>query len=281
MPGRAGSLYLPCVGGTLPAHPATSGGWPIETDPNQSPGARRVILVTGAARRIGATIARGLHAAGCDLALHYRHSQTEVSALSAELESARPGSVLTLQADLSQADRLPGLVAATIDRFGKLDGLVNNASAFFPTPLGTISAADLDALFAVNVSAPLLLAQAAAPHLRRSRGAIVNLVDIYADYPKAGFLAYSASRAAMATMTAGLAAELAPEVRVNAVAPGAILWPESAGNEAERSAIMDSIPLGRTGTVEEVARAVSALLLELTYVTGQVLRVDGGRTATF
>lgn len=278
---RTGSLYLSCACGPPVSAPGgPSGGWPIETDPIQCPDGRRVILVTGAARRIGAAIARDLHRRGCDLALHYRHSQADIAALTDELESARAGSVLSLQADLARVDRLPGLIAAAIDRYGRLDGLVNNASAFFATPMGTLSAPQLDTLFTVNVTAPLLLAQAAAPHLRRSRGAIVNLVDIYAETPKAGFLAYSASRAAMSTVTTGLAAELAPEVRVNAVAPGAILWPEESGNQADRKAIMDSIPLGRTGTPDEIAHAVSALLLDLTYVTGQVLRVDGGRTAT-
>lgn len=264
----------------LRAHPDPVEAGPIEPDLTPRQGERRVVLVTGAARRIGAAIARRLHASGCDVVLHYRHSQADAAALQAELEAERAGSVLMLQADLADADRLPSLVDAAIDRFGRLDGLVNNASAFFPTPLGAIPASDLDALFAVNVRAPLLLAQAAAPHLRRQQGAIVNLVDIYGDYPKPGFLGYSASRAAMASMTTGLAAELAPQVRVNGVAPGAILWPEASGDEAERRAIMDNIPLGRIGTPEEVAAAVSVLLLELTYVTGQVLRVDGGRTAT-
>lgn len=267
------------------APPASAAGEPrggrsIETDPIQRQGDRRTILVTGAAKRIGAAIARDLHARGCNLALHYRRSQEDISALADELGSARAGSVLTLQADLVDVDRLSGLVEAAIDRYGRMDGLVNNASAFFPTPMGTIAAPQLDTLFTVNVTAPLLLAQAAAPHLRRSQGAIVNLVDIYAQTPKADFLAYSASRAALATVTTGLAAELAPDVRVNAVAPGAILWPESSAGASERQAIMDRIPLGRTGTAEEVARAVAALLLDLTYVTGQVLRVDGGRTAT-
>lgn len=239
-----------------------------------------MVLVTGAARRIGAAIARELHAAGCDLALHCHRSEAEMSDLCAELEALRTGSTLALRADLADEERPQDLVAAAVARFGRLDGLVNNASAFFPTPMGAIGRSELEALFSVNVAAPVLLAQAAAPHLRRSRGAIVNLTDIYAEYPKRGFLGYSASRAAMAAVTAGLAAELAPEVRVNAVAPGAILWPESDAEDGDREEILRRTPLGRTGTAQEVARAVAALLLDLGYVTGQILRVDGGRTTT-
>ena len=243
---------------------------------NIDPG-RPVALVTGAARRIGAAIARTLHAAGCDLALHCHRSRAELDALAAELDGVRAGSVLVLQADLAEFDRLPELVAGAVGRFGRLDALVNNASAFFPTRLGETTPAQWDALFAANARAPFFLAQAAAPHLRAARGAIVNLVDIHAERPLRDHALYGMSKAALAYMTRALALELAPEVRVNAIAPGAILWPEDGKDDAAKAAILARTPLGRTGTVEEIAEAVRWLLRDARYTTGQVLRVDGGR----
>jgi pteridine reductase len=242
------------------------------------PSARPVVLVTGAARRIGAANARALHAAGFDLALHCRSSRTELDALRGELEAARPDSTLALQADLADAGAAPVLVADTLRRFGRLDGLVNNASAFHPTPLGEITPADWDALFAVNARAPLLLAQAAAGALRGARGAIVNLVDIYAERPLPGYGVYSMSKAALTAATRALACELAPEVRVNAIAPGAVLWPESGKDAAARADILVRTPLARAGQPAEIAGAVLWLLRDAGFVTGQVIRVDGGRT---
>ena len=237
-----------------------------------------VALVTGSARRIGAAIARRLHAAGYDLALHYRGSATEMDALVSELEHARPHSTLTLQADLAEFDRLPELVARTVGHFGRLDALVNNASAFEPTPVGTTTPLQWDALFASNARAPFFLAQAAAPHLKASAGAIVNLVDIYAERPLGGHTVYCMAKAALLMATRSLALELAPDVRVNAVAPGAILWPEQAhGESAKQAAILARTPLARTGTADEIAEAVHWLLQGATYTTGQVIRVDGGR----
>jgi pteridine reductase len=238
---------------------------------------RRAVLVTGAARRIGATIARALHADGCDLALHYRGSHDAAIALRDELEHARPGSVLLLRADLGEFDRLPELVAQAIGRFGRLDGLVNNASSFSPTPFGGVTPAQWDELFASNARAPFFLAQAAAPHLRAARGAIVNLVDIYASRPLRGHAVYSMAKAALAMATKALALELGPDVRVNAVAPGAILWPENGADASARDAMLARTPLGRTGTPGEVAEAVRWLLFDATFCTGQVLAVDGGR----
>lgn len=237
---------------------------------------RPVALVTGAARRLGAAIARRLHAAGHDLALHYRDSGEDMAALVAALERDRPGSTLALQADLAEYDRLPELVAHTVGRFGRLDALVNNASAFSPTPLGTITPADWDAQFLVNARAPVILAQAAAPHLRGARGAIVNLVDIYAERPLRDHIVYGMSKAALVAATHALALELAPQVRVNAVAPGAILWPEGKP-EAAKETILAKTPLARTGTEDEIAEAVRWLLQDATYTTGQTIRVDGGR----
>ena len=243
---------------------------------------RPVALVTGAARRIGAAIARRLHADGFDLALHYRDSAPDMQTLSDELLALRADSVLMLQAELSQFDRLPELVAHAVGRFGRLDALVNNASQFFSTPFATTTPAQWDALFSTNVRAPFFLAQAAAPHLRASRGAIVNLADIHGERPLRGHAVYGMGKAALVHMTRALALDLAPEVRVNAVAPGAILWPEPDADggdkdDATKAALLARTPLQRLGTPGEIAEAVRWLLRDATYMTGQVLRLDGGR----
>jgi len=246
----------------------------MPTPPN---GTAPVALVTGSARRLGAAIVRRLHAEGFNVTIHCRDSRREADALAGELEQARPGSALVLQADLAEFDRLPGLVAGTVGHFGRLDALVNNASAFFPTPVGETTPADWDTLLASNARAPFFLAQAAAPHLQHSRGAIVNLVDLYAERPLAGHAVYCMAKAALLAMTRSLALELAPRVRVNAVSPGAILWPEEGGGGTSRHEMLERTPLARTGTPEEIASAVHWLLREATYSTGQVLYLDGGR----
>ena len=241
-------------------------------------GERPVALVTGAARRIGAVIARALHAAGYDLALHCHHSRAELDALIAQLETTRPHGTLALQADLGDTVALPALVAMTLARFGRLDGLVNNASAFYPTPIGTVTAAQWDELFAANARAPLFLAQAAAPHLKATHGAIVNLVDIYAERPLAQHGVYCMAKAALAMATRSLALDLAPDVRVNGVAPGAVLWPEAGKDHADRRQLIANTPLKRAGTPDDVAGAVLWLLRDAPFVTGQIIRVDGGRS---
>lgn len=242
------------------------------------PESKPVVLITGAAKRVGAVIARTLHAAGYDVALHHRRSASEASALQAELESARPGSTLVLQAELSQFDRLPELIAQTIGRFGRLDALVNNASAFYPTPIGVVTPTMWDDLFAANARAPFFLAQAAAPHLKKSGGAIVNLVDIYAERPLKEHTVYSMAKSALAMMTLSLARELGPEIRVNGVAPGAVLWPEHGKSESAKAALLETIALRRVGQPEDVAEAVRWLVQDAHYTTGQILRVDGGRS---
>ena len=238
---------------------------------------RKVALITGAARRIGAAIARCLHADGYDLALHYRASKAEMDALVAELDSTRPGSVISLRADLSEFDRSPELIARTVGRFGRLDALVNNASSFYPTPIGTATPMQWDELFASNARAPFFLAQAAAPHLRAARGGIVNLGDIHGERPLANHAIYCMAKAALLMLSKSLARDLAPEVRVNAIAPGAILWPEHGGDSAAQSAMLARTPLSRLGAPEEIAAAVSWLLGDASYVTGETLHVDGGR----
>jgi pteridine reductase len=239
---------------------------------------RPVALITGAAKRIGAAIARALHATGYDLALHYRHSRNEMDALCAELESARAGSTCPVQADLADIAHIPGVVETCISRFGRLDALVNNASAFYSTPVGSVTTAQWNELFASNAQAPFFLAQAAASHLKSSRGGIVNIVDIYAEYPLAGHAVYSMAKAALAMMTLALAQELGPDVRVNAVAPGAILWPDAGKDYADREELVARTPLKRTGTPEDVAAAVLFLLRDAKFTTGQIIKVDGGRS---
>lgn len=237
----------------------------------------RVVLITGAARRIGAQIASTLHAAGWSVALHANRSHDELQQAAFAMELARPGSVLALRADLADAGAAEDLVGQVMAHYGRIDALVNNASNFFPTPLGQITAAGFDSLMAVNARAPLLLAQAAATQLRRHNGAIVNLTDYHAHAPKREHAAYCAAKAALAMITRMLALELAPQVRVNAVAPGAILWPEQGGSEAARNALLLRTPLARLGTPAEVAEAVRWLLEDASFLTGQTLGVDGGR----
>ncbi|HTI97192.1 MAG TPA: pteridine reductase [Rudaea sp.] len=238
---------------------------------------RPVVLITGAAKRVGAQIARTLHAAGYDLALHYRHSRSEMDALCADLNKARADSACALQADLVDVENLPRIVAGCIARFGRLDALVNNASTFYATPVGTVSPAQWEELFASNARAPFFLAQAAAPHLKNAQGSIVNIVDIYAERPLPSHSVYCMAKAALAMMTLALARELAPEIRVNGVAPGAVLWPESGKAYADQRELVARTPLQRAGAPDDVATAVLFLLRDARFTTGQIVRVDGGR----
>jgi pteridine reductase len=240
------------------------------------------ILVTGGARRIGAQISRVLHAAGCNVVVHCNRSLAEADALAAELNNERADSVEVVQGDLHDAGDLAALVERSARSFGRLDGLVNNASSFYPTALDSLTEANWDDLVGANLRAPLFLAQAAAPHLRKTRGAIVNIVDIHAERPLKGFVVYTVAKAGLAGLTRSLALELAPAVRVNGVSPGAILWPEGDDqySSEERSRIIRQTPLQRAGTPADIAGAVKYLLLDAPYVTGQILSVDGGREIT-
>lgn len=236
-----------------------------------------VVLITGAAKRIGRSMAKCLHAKGFFVAIHHRNSASEAEQLRQELEQIRPDSVLVLQAELSEFDRLPEIIAKTVGRFGRLDALVNNASSFFPTPIGTTQDSDWQKLFASNAWAPFFLSQAAAPHLQASKGSIVNIVDIYAERPLQQHTVYCMAKAALAAMTKSLAKELAPHVRVNGIAPGAILWPETGKAETEKNAMLANTPLQRAGSPEDIAEAVRWLIQDAHYSTGEIIRVDGGR----
>ena len=234
------------------------------------------MLITGGAKRVGAAICRRLHAAGANLMLHYRLRRW-ARLLQAELNRTRADSVALIQADLLEQKTLPSLVDQTVQRFGRLDALVNNASSFYPSPVGEITTAVWDDLMGTNLRAPMFLSQAAAP-ARKSQGAIVNIVDIHAERPLKNYVVYSVAKAGLAALTRSLARELAPEVRVNAVAPGPILWPENASfDEVSRQRIISHTLLKREGEPDDIAKAVHFLLAEATYVTGETIRVDGGR----
>jgi len=240
----------------------------------------RVVLITGAAKRVGAGIARLLHARGLRLVLHYRGSHVQAEALAAELNRQRPASVVLLQADLLDMQALRQLAAQAVAAFGRLDGLVNNASSFFPTEIGEIDELAWQDLMGSNLKAPLFLSQAVAPALRRSAGAIVGIADIHVERPMKRHVVYNLAKAGHAQLIRSLALELAPQVRVNGVAPGVNVWPEDdvSFDAAARAQIEASIPLQRTGLPEDIARAVAFLLLDASYVTGQILPVDGGRS---
>jgi pteridine reductase len=240
----------------------------------------KVVLVTGGAKRVGAAISRRLHAAGASIALHYRFSLDEAQALEAELNGLRAGSAKLVQADLLHLQSLQPMVKQTVQHFGRLDALVNNASSFFPTPLEEIGEHQWGDLIGTNLKAPLFLAQAAAHELRRNQGAIVNIVDIHADRPMHGHLVYSVAKAGLAALTRALAVELAPEVRVNAVAPGAIIWPENGewASPGVREKIVGQTLLKRVGDPDDIAKTVQFLLRDAPYITGQIINVDGGKS---
>ncbi len=238
----------------------------------------KVALITGSARRIGAAIARRLHENGANVAIHYRGSEAEARALADDLNAERKDSAATFQADITDLVQLEALAAAATSWRGGLDILVNNASSFYPTPLGKISEDDWDDLLGTNLKAPLFLVQAAAAALREARGAIVNIVDIHARRPLRDHLVYGSAKAGLAMLTRSLAKDLAPDIRVNGVAPGAILWPESGLDDGAKDSILKQVPLGRPGDPDDIAACVLYLVRDADYVTGQVVSVDGGRS---
>jgi pteridine reductase len=240
----------------------------------------KVALITGGARRVGAAISRLLHEGGMSLMVHYRTSAEQARALQAELNALRADSVALVQADLLNAASLPAMVNETLQRFGRLDVLINNASSFFPTVVGEISEREWDDLMGTNLKTPLFLSQSAAPHLRRNHGCIVNIIDIHADRPMRNYVVYSVAKGGLLALTRSLAAELGPEVRVNGVSPGAIIWPEDErwSDELARQRIVQTTLLKRIGDPDDIARTVRFLVFDAPYVTGQVIAVDGGRS---
>ena len=246
------------------------------TSPNTLEG--KVVLITGAARRIGAAIATRLHNSGADVAVHYRGSADAATELVRKLNAQRPGSAALFEADLVDIASLADLVDEITTWRGRLDVLVNNASSFYPTPPGEITEAHWDDLIGSNLKAPLFLSQAALPELRKSGGTIINIVDIHAQRPLRNHTIYGSAKAGLAMLTRSLAKDLAPDVRVNGVSPGAILWPEDDMGDATKDAILEQIPLARAGDPDDVAACVLYLARDATYVTGQIIAVDGGRS---
>ncbi len=248
------------------------------------PLAGKVFLVTGAARRVGAAIVRRLHGKGGNVLIHHRRAGEDAATLKRELNAIRSGSTEIAAAELADIGALPDLIETALRTFGRLDGLVNNASSFYPTPLGEITESAWDDVLASNLKGPLFLSQAATPALIKARGAIVNIIDIHADRPLRNYVAYTAAKAGLAGLTRSLALELAPAVRVNGVSPGPIEWPAArelaAGHipDEEQARVLATTPLAREGGSEAIARAVSFLFSDADFITGQIIAVDGGRS---
>lgn len=242
----------------------------------------KTALVTGGAKRVGAAICRRLHAGGANLMVHHRASAGDARALQHELNEQRGDSVSLIQADLLKGASLPDLIKTTVKQFGSLDILVNNASSFFATPIGGITDKEWDDLIGTNLKAPLFLSQAAAVELRKRHGCIVNIVDIHAEFPMKNYVVYTVAKGGLLALTRSLARELGPEVRVNGVAPGTILWPDDDAwsDELSRQRIVNQTALKRAGEPDDIAKAVEFLVSGAPYVTGQVIAVDGGRSIT-
>jgi pteridine reductase len=239
---------------------------------------KKNVLITGAAKRIGAACARLLHDQGCNVLLHYRSSKAEAELLGDELNQKRPDSAKLIQGNLLNMKELEAIAQIANSSWGGVDALINNASSFYPTPLADTSEEQWDDLLGSNLKAPFFLSKALADCLGNRQGCIVNIVDIHAERGLPGYPVYSIAKAGLVTMTKILAKELAPAIRVNAVAPGAILWPETGLPEHDKSEILQRVPLARSGLTEDIAKAVLYLVKDADYVTGQILTVDGGRT---
>ena len=253
-------------------------GSQAQPDENQT---AKSIVITGSARRIGAVVAQRLHRAGANLTIHYGGSETEAFALVDSLNQQRPDSAIAVQADLADGQAPDKIVRTAVKKWGRLDALINNASTFYPTPMGSITPQQVDDLFTSNYRAPLFLAQAAAPHLATQRGVIINMVDVHAFRPYAAHPVYCSAKAALLMLTKSLALELAPDIRVNGIAPGSILWPEGEADidDVAKSKILDGIALQRNGTPEDIAAAIEFLISgAANYITGHVLPIDGGRS---
>ena len=255
-------------------------GAPGDTPSGDSSLEGKVVLITGGARRVGAAIARRVHAAGANVVVHYRSSAAEARKLKAELTGARADSVVLVQGDLLKPANLASLIKDAVKAFGRLDALVNNASSFYPTAMGDITEQAWDDLIGTNLKAPLFLSQAAARELRKHHGSIVNIIDIHADFPMKNYVVYTAAKGGLLALTRSLARELGPEVRVNGVAPGTIVWPEDDAwkDDLARQRIMNQTALKRIGEPDDIAKTVEFLLTSAPFITGQIISVDGGRS---
>jgi len=238
----------------------------------------KVALITGGSRRIGAATARQLHQAGMKLVIHYRESADDAEALRAELCQHRPDSVVLVRGDLTEIAKIKNLIRQCTTELGQLDALINNASAFYPTPVRTATEEQWQDVMSTNLKAPFFLSQAAAPYLTATRGVIINITDIYADRPHAEHPVYNASKAGLLSLTKSLARDLGPLIRVNAVAPGAIMWPDRRIDELSKQRMVSKTPLKRIGGPEDIALAILYLVRDADFVTGQVINVDGGRS---
>jgi len=248
---------------------------------NQSDLTGKVALITGASHRIGAEMTRQLHLAGMNIALHYRNSHAKAESLAAQLNARRANSVRLIQADLLNTPALANVVNAAAEPWRRLDVLINNASTFYPTGIGTTTEAEWDDLIGSNLKAPFFLSQAAASELKKQHGCIINIVDIHSQRPMKGYPVYSAAKAGLAMLTMALARELGPAVRVNGVAPGAILWPEHELDQKAKDEILDRTALKRQGSPADIARTALFLIRDADYISGQIINVDGGRTLGF
>jgi pteridine reductase len=257
----------------------TSAGWTVSAGANGRPPLEgKAVLITGAARRVGATIARTLQKAGANIMIHYRNSTTEARALASELNSLRGGSAALVSGDLLETKHLGDIVDATVKTFGQVDVLINNASTFYPTPVGEITEDHWDDLLGTNLKAPLFLTQAAAPSLRQARGLVLNIADIHGMRPLRRYTTYSVAKAGLIMLTKSLARELGPQVRVNAICPGPVMWPEQRADQVLQKKIIERTQLKRPGSPDDVARAALFFCAGAPYVTGQILAVDGGRS---
>jgi pteridine reductase len=238
----------------------------------------RVALVTGGARRIGAALVRGFHAAGANVVIHCHRSVREAEQLREELDAQRDRSAIVAVADLLDERTPAGIVESAIAAFGRLDVLINNASTFYPTPLGQITSQHWNDLIGTNLRAPLFISQAAAAHLKKAQGLIINMIDIHAQRPLPQYPAYSTAKAGLGMLTRALARELGPDVRVNGIAPGPILWPEAGADPKLQAEIVAKTLLKRTGSPDDIVRTALFLARDGTYITGQIIAVDGGRS---
>jgi pteridine reductase len=241
----------------------------------------KTVLITGGAKRVGATVARALHAAGANLAIHYRQSSREADALAAGLNAVRAGSAALVQAELLEVAKLPALVEFAVRSFGGLDVLINNASTFYPTRIGEITPQAWDDLLGTNLKVPTFLSQAAAPALRRTRGLIINIVDIHALRPLRDYTVYCTAKAGLHMLTRSLAKELGPEIRVNGISPGPVMWAEGQGDPKQRDKIIERTILKRMGDPSDIARTALFFAVDAPFITGQVLAVDGGRSVAW